>query len=97
MTSALRQQVAKGGVLEIESAGEWWEAIVTKVKDEKIKVHYVGGTVRPHPCLQASRCSSLTFAVAAGRRGRVDRAEQWSRAAAPDWSSWRQCSSSGTR
>ena len=37
-------QVAKGSSVEVKSEGEWWDATVSKVRDDKIKVHYVGGT-----------------------------------------------------
>ena len=36
-------QVVKGSSVEVKSEGEWCDATVLKVRDHKIKVHYVGG------------------------------------------------------
>jgi len=47
--------VAKGGSVEVESGGEWWDASVAKVRDEKIKVHYVGGTEEEDEWIQLNR------------------------------------------
>ena len=34
----------EGSSVEVKSEGQWWDAIVSEVRDDKIKVHYVGGT-----------------------------------------------------
>ena len=47
--------MAKGGAVEVESAGEWWEATISKVRDDKIKVHYVGGTEDEDEWIQLKR------------------------------------------
>ncbi|EKX46130.1 hypothetical protein GUITHDRAFT_152532, partial [Guillardia theta CCMP2712] len=36
-------QVGKGGSVEVEAEGEWWDAEVIKIKNGQIKIHYVGG------------------------------------------------------
>ena len=56
--TASRKQVAKGGAVEVESAGEWWEATISKVRDDKIKVHYVGGTEDEDEWIQLKRCAA---------------------------------------
>ena len=50
-----RTQVVKGGSVEVESAGEWWEATISKVRDDKVKVHYVGGTEDEDEWIQLKR------------------------------------------
>ena len=38
------------------SEGEWWDATVAKVKEEKIRVHYVGGTDEEDEWVPLNRC-----------------------------------------
>ena len=54
--------MVKGSFVEVESAGEWWEATVIKVRDEKIKVHYVGGTDDEDEWIQLNRSVLLRHA-----------------------------------
>jgi hypothetical protein len=39
------------------SEGEWWDATVAKVKEEKIRVHYVGGNDEEDEWVPLNRCA----------------------------------------
>ena len=49
--------MAKGFSVEVLSEGEWWDATVAKVKEEKIRVHYVGGNDEEDEWVPLNRCA----------------------------------------